>query len=113
MEMFSEQQVTDCTYTYDGCQGGDHHDAWAKIYSRGGLASSSAYPFVSGTSGVGNACAFSSTKVVAKLANGVGTDIPQNNEPAMQTALVTYGPLTFADYVSDNFFFYRLISCLN
>ena len=112
MEMFSEQQVTDCTYTYDGCEGGDHHDAWAKIYSRGGLASSSAYPFVSGTSGVGNACAFSSTKVVAKLANGVGTDIPQNNEPAMQTALVTYGPLTFAYYVSDNFFYYRFISCL-
>ncbi len=90
--------MTDCTYAppSDGCQGGDYHEAWAEIYSRGGLASSSAYPFVSGTGRMGNACAFSSSKMLAKLVNGVGTTVPRKNETAMQIAILTHGPLAFA-----------------
>ena len=107
---FSEQQVTDCTYasTYNGCNGGDHHDAWTSIYKKGGLEPTSAYAFVSGTSGKSTKCAFVATKVAAKLANA-GTDIPQN-ETAIQTALVAKGPITFAYYVSNNFFSYKYMS---
>ena len=114
LNMSSEQQVTDCTYAppRDGCQGGDHREAWDMIYSKGGLAPSSAYPFVSGPGGKGKACTFSSSKVLVQLANGVGTHTPQQNETAMQTALVNHGPLSFGYHVADNFYYYRFISRL-
>jgi Papain family cysteine protease len=105
MSMYSEQQITDCTYTYDGCLGGDHHDAWTSIYKRGGQEPISAYPFVSGSSGKATKCAFVASKVAAKLANA-GTDIPQD-ETAIQAALVAKGPITFAYYVSNKFYSYR------
>ncbi len=96
----------DCVYgsRFDGCQGGDHHDAWSYIFKVGGLVPSTVYRYTSGRTGVSGSCRFNKSKVIAKLANS-GNDLPQN-ETAIQMALVAIGPITFAFYVSDNFYFY-------
>jgi Papain family cysteine protease len=103
---YSEQQVVDCTYaaSYDGCNGGDHHDAWNYLF-KSGQQPSSTYAYTSGTTGKDTTCKYSSSKVFAKL-NNTGTDLPQN-ETAIQAALVANGPITTAYYVSNNFFSYK------
>ena len=105
-DFISEQQLVDCVYAGvgDGCQGGDHHDAWNYILKVGGQQPSTVYGYTSGKSGSGGLCRFSKSKTIAKLANA-GNDLPQN-ETVMQMALVAQGPLTIAYYVSDNFYFY-------
>ena len=40
----SEQQLVDCTYTYDGCQGGWMGDAYNYLISSIGSDTSTAYP---------------------------------------------------------------------
>ena len=45
----SEQNLVDCVYNYDGCQGGFMTDVWAYIQSKIGVETESAYPYTSGT----------------------------------------------------------------
>jgi Papain family cysteine protease len=99
--------LVDCTYaaSYDGCNGGDHHDAWYYLFKAGGQQPSSTYAYTSGATGKDTTCKFSSAKAYAKLANA-GTDLPQN-ETAIQAALVAKGPITTAYYVSNNFYSYK------
>ena len=106
---WSEQGIIDCTYapTYDGCNGGDHRDAWYYIYKSGGQQPASTYSYASGGTGKDTTCKFTYTKVYAKLANA-GIDLPQN-ETAIQAALVSNGPITFAYYVTNNFFYYKYV----
>jgi hypothetical protein len=105
-DFISEQQLVDCAYGSfaDGCQGGDHHDAWNYILKAGGLVPSNAYGYTSGQTGVSGSCRFNKSRAIAKLANA-GNDLPRN-ETIMQMALVAQGPLTIAYYVSFNFYNY-------
>jgi C1A family cysteine protease len=47
----SEQNLVDCTYRSDGCDGGNNDDAWNYLIQKqaGAIATSSNYPYVSGT----------------------------------------------------------------
>ena len=105
---WSEQQLIDCTYapSYNGCDGGDHHDPWFYLSKSQGLSKSSDYRYRSGLHGRDFPCR-SRSKAYVKLANA-GTDLPQN-ETAIQAALVARGPLTTAYYVSNKFFYYKYI----
>lgn len=46
---FSEQQLVDCTYGYDGCGGGWMNTAFT--YAINGITSQSIYPYSSGSTG--------------------------------------------------------------
>lgn len=49
MANISEQQLVDCTYNRDGCDGGDQRDALTRIARRQfGLDPTSSYPYISG-----------------------------------------------------------------
>jgi C1A family cysteine protease len=45
----SEQNLVDCTYSYNGCIGGYVTDAWQCVKNNGGIAVQSIYPYNSGS----------------------------------------------------------------
>lgn len=90
--VFSEQQLTDCTYTgYDGCQGGNFYDVWSYLMiNPNGLETTANYPWKAATKS--GTCAFSTAKV--PQAKVMSYTVVAKNATQMQAALVTYGPIS-------------------
>jgi len=49
MPDLSEQNLVDCVYNRDGCQGGSFNDAFNYTQNKNGLNSQTTYPYVSGS----------------------------------------------------------------
>merc|ERR1711977_744005 len=56
LKELSPQQVTSCTTSCFGCQGGNPINAWDYTNSYGGQDSKSSYPYVSGNTGATGVC---------------------------------------------------------
>jgi C1A family cysteine protease len=97
--VLSEQQLTDCTYSgYDGCQGGAYEDCWSYLKSAGGQETTANYAWKAATTS--KTCSFSASKVLAKVSTYT---LLAQSETTMQSALVSYGPISIAIYVNTNF----------
>ena len=49
----SEQNLVDCTYSYDMCQsGGWYYDEWDYIKKNNGIATQTSYPYISGSTAI-------------------------------------------------------------
>jgi C1A family cysteine protease len=102
--VLSEQQLTDCTYSksYNGCNGGNYEDCWSYLIKAGGQESTGNYAWKAATKSA--TCSFSSSKVAAKISKY--TYVAQN-ETAMQSALISYGPIAVSIYANNNFSKYK------
>jgi hypothetical protein len=47
----SEQNLVDCVYGTDGCNGGNDPSTWNYVTSNGGIVTQANYPYNSGTTG--------------------------------------------------------------
>jgi C1A family cysteine protease len=95
----SEQQLVDCSGAEgnQGCNGGLMDDGFQYIIDNGGICSESAYPYKA----VDGTCASSSCTSVATIKGF--TDVPQNNEDALITAVVQQ-PVSIAIEADQNCF---------
>jgi C1A family cysteine protease len=95
----SEQQLVDCSGAEgnQGCNGGLMDDAFQYIIDNGGICSEASYPY----QGVDGTCASSSCTSVATISGF--TDVPQNNEDALQQA-VYQQPVSIAIEADQNCF---------
>lgn len=64
LKELSPQQVTSCTTTCDGCNGGNPIDAWGYVSGFGGQEPNSDYPYTSGTTGQTGSCKADASDVV-------------------------------------------------
>ncbi len=79
----SEQELVDCSQAEgnEGCSGGLMDQGFEFIIKNGGLCSETAYPYKA----TDNTCAKSTCKSVVTI--GAFTDVPKNNESALQAAV--------------------------
>jgi len=99
----SEQQLVDCSSRFgnQGCNGGLMDDAFKYIISNGGLDTEADYAY---TARDGKCDA---TKQAKKVASITGfTDVPANNEAALEDAVASKGPVSVAINVVSDFQFY-------
>lgn len=84
---FSEQQLVDCDTVDQGCNGGLPSNAYEYIIKAGGIETEDNYPYTAAD----GTCAFSASKVAAKISNwtAVSTD-----EDQIAAFLVAHGPLS-------------------
>ena len=94
----SQQQLVDCSPN-NGCSGGFFDATFDYIKQRGGLSSSTSYPYVR----TQQSCSAQSTKVGAIKGYG---KTPRGDEEQMKRALQTYGPLAAAIHVTSDLQFY-------
>jgi cathepsin F len=103
----SPQQIVDCDKGRgdEGCNGGDTPTAFEYVIAAGGMETESDYPYT----GEDDTCAFSSSKVAAKIKSW--TYITKNmNETEMQYKLFNLGPLSICvDASSWQFYFGGII----
>jgi len=95
----SEQQLVDCSGAEgnQGCNGGLMDDAFQYIIDNKGICSEAAYPY----QGVDGTCASASCTSVATITGF--TDVPQNNEAALQQAVYVQ-PVSIAIEADQNCF---------
>jgi len=86
----SEQQLVDCSRQFgnNGCGGGMPDRAFQYVISAGGLSTEQSYPY----RGADGWC----TQGQPGAQISAFYDVPPYNEPAMQQALASYGPLSIA-----------------
>merc|ERR1711971_249595 len=82
LQELSPQQVTSCTTTCCGCQGGNPINAWEYVHTYGGQDSKSSYPYVSGTTGTTGACKAEDPQRKEDVSKNIGYYISQ--EPAQE-----------------------------
>jgi len=99
----SEQNLVECVPGYVGCGGGLPSGAVKYIKSKGGVATESSYPYASG-SGAYSACGKSNVNTVSMSPSIVTT---RPDDVSLQTALVTYGPVSVAVAVGSGFYSYE------
>jgi C1A family cysteine protease len=98
----AEQQLVDCDWTSNGCNGGMTSSAYYSIMYNGGQMSDYAYPYTAED----GSCQFAASQVVATISDWKYATITWN-EAEVQNSLVNWGPLsicveadTWQDYVS-------------
>ncbi|VDD74447.1 unnamed protein product [Mesocestoides corti] len=94
---FSEQQLIDCSFNFGnmGCNGGLMDYAFTYVKEAGGVEREEDYPYVSGVTHEANeACAFQSSKAVAKVTGLI--DIASGSEEVLMEALAFNGPISVA-----------------
>jgi len=64
-KILAPQQLVDCTYNYNGCDGGWYTDAWSYLKQAGGQALESSYPYTAGYNG----CQFSAGMAAVDVAS--------------------------------------------
>ncbi len=87
LRSFSEQQMIDCSYYDNGCNGGLMHTAFNYVRRAGGLMKRSTYPYL----GYRGVCKFRSDKVVARVRGY--TSAGTTNENTIKAFLYKTGPL--------------------
>jgi len=97
--ILSEQQLVDCDLKNNGCNGGWYTSAWS--YLKGGSAKQSTYSYTA----VKGTCKFSTSMIGSNVATY--SYVASNSAPAMQSALVKYGPLSVAITVVNSFYSYK------
>jgi len=85
LKELSPQQITSCTTTCNGCQGGNPIDAWFYVNSYGGQDAAAEYPYVSGTSTQTGSCQALQSDVIENVGSNVGYYIARvpGQEPNM------------------------------
>ena len=105
LQSLSEQELIDCDYYDDGCNGGFMDSAFGWINDNGGLTSDDNYPFTSGQSGQTGTCPSSipqsmpNTEVVYPWY----VDVQAGSVSAMQSA-VNLTPVSIAIQADQNVF---------
>lgn len=85
---FSVQQMIDCDYTDNGCNGGIMHNAFLYIRNAGGLMAESSYPFI----GYRGVCRNNPNMAVAKVSTYVSAG--STNEETLKAFLYKNGPVS-------------------
>jgi len=105
---FSEQNLVDCVYPRDGCDGGMMDTAFRYIKNNNGINLETGYPYSSSSSETwSGTCKYKAASRGAQLTgftyvtNGVG------DEDAVMKALAEVGPVAAALYVTKNFMYYQ------
>lgn len=98
---FSEQQITSCDTSDDGCNGGDLPTAYEYV-NGAGLETDSYYPYTSG-GGVTGTCDYSASEVLIAVGAISGSAVTENSESAFITAL-NEGPLSICIEADSNVF---------
>lgn len=115
VEVFSEQQLLDCSrgFANQGCNGGLPSHAFEYIRYAGGLESEEDYPYMEGgnVSHPIRACTFESSKLrdetlEAKVPYGA-FNLTFRDEFELREVIATTGPVTIAFDVQDDFRFYK------
>ena len=84
----SEQQLVDCSHTYNyGCQGGMYDRAWNDLRTQGGLQTESSYPYT----GSQGSCRFNKGSV---FATPTSSRLVQANNPEQIKAALANGPVS-------------------
>jgi len=95
LQVFSEQELVSCDQVDAGCNGGWMDDAFDFVKSNGGLATESAYPYSSGTTGSTGSCQTSGYTNNANVAPKSYTDVAAGSVDALMSA-VAQQPVSIA-----------------
>lgn len=86
LKTLSPQQITSCTTTCYGCQGGNPINAWDYVNVFGGQELNTAYPYLSGTTQQTGTCKNSATAVVEDDGSALGYSI--SSSPSQESNML-------------------------
>jgi len=89
--VLSPQQLVDCTYSYNGCDGGWYTTAWEYLGGTAGQALDSTYPYYSGNTGSSGGCQYNNGWGVVRP---TAIDSIGQSESAVWNYLTTVAPVT-------------------
>jgi len=98
---FSEQQLIDCDYSNNGCNGGIMDAAFRYIKNTGGIMPREYYPYI----GYRGVCKFRSSQVIARVKKYISAGT--NNEESIKAFLYHHGPLSITINASTLQFYQR------
>lgn len=105
---FSEQNLVDCVYGRDGCDGGLMNDAYDYILKNNGVSTQTGYKYTSGSTATwSGTCKYNSATAGVQITGYKFVSVGSPNEAAIVSALNKVGPLAAALYVTNNFQFYQ------
>ena len=99
LKELSPQQLTSCTTSCLGCNGGNPIEAWDYVHTYGGQDNSAAYPYTSGTTGQTGTCVAVEKKVIEDVTADLGYMI--SDSPAMESNMLAQMALSPMSVVVD------------